>query len=465
MTPDVLLVWRGLSERRAAPGQRVIVMSDADMRNPSSVFRDLEFVLEPGQTVGLDVPHGFRDTEPEALKVLVDGIHLARGNVQSRHNTAKLRSRLVVENVIQNISRLHKLKLLVTDVKACSTAFIVGAGPSLEAHDLDLLRRMQGKGAVLATNSSLRYLRSAGVEAVDAVCIESVDASDQLECQRSVLSDLSAHPNNVRDCVFVQQAPAWGWVSRTLNVKPIAYTGNVSAAAVSLAIAWGAKEIVLLGHDLAYTDLRSYAGDDRPVSMTEDRKALVLADRPESDSRYRRSGLPEPGRKHRLEWVSEWGLAGDKVPSTPTLSSFRRWLEQTAASVKGVRFVNATMGGAHVRGWEHITLTEALRTCSGRAGIGIPFRHPSRMLRNRLLEEVANSATAVRQACDVVKSAEDKARVRNACHAAPLVECFAVPALDEAMASGAGMRERSLAIYEALGDAAIEVGVMARACL
>lgn len=469
VTPDII-VTLGRSSVQFPPGVRVIELSEDEARNTDALIRKLEIWVEPGKVVSLDVPAGMKDRNPETLTRLLGAIGRAKAHVQGGHNVSVLRGELVVRNVIANIAHLHRCGLANTNLKTLKghTAFIVGAGPSLEKNALEL-QRMTPYGTVFSVNSNTNYLYHQWLQDDVCVCVESVDAGDQVyarPCERVMVTDVSAHPDNVLDRVFVAAQPAWWWVARELDIATVPYTGNVTAAAFSLAVTLGASRIVLVGQDLAYTDGYMYAGDDRIVTFDTERMRIYLPERPESDSRYRKVGLPAPGREERLEWVPGWGGGDRMAATTPALSMFRQWLERAAKSLagKGIELVNATEGGAHIRGFRDAPLRDVLGL-RRKASDPIRYRSVSEDQVSSLLASIAADATLAAGLADKAASASRlsvqlgfQRLVRQHLRNAPFVECYAIRRLHEAMSADVTTRkERHNLIYSAIRDSAAAV--------
>ena len=470
MTPDVI-VSLGPSVC-TEPNQRVVALSESQQLDPEPFFADLPHELDPGDSVALECPAGMRESDPERLQYWLHGLSRAMAVASASKSVAVLRSELVVRNVIANLGRLHLLSLLDIERRplAGQTVFILAAGPSLELQG-EWLHVLSQYGFVMAVNSSVNYLESLGTFMHASVCVESVDAEDQFGYADPAyeLADLSANVHNVADMVFVAAQPAWSWIARALGVRPVPYTGNVSAAAFSLAVGMGASEIVLLGHDFAYTGRRVHAGDRRVVVADYCRGRVVLPVRKESDARYQKAGLPVPGREHRLELVPAIGPG--TVVTTPTLTSFRQWLERSArllrASGSSVRLVNATAAGARIAGFEPRSLESLLgRRMPNPRSIGLDRANvtPNIERVQRLLQDVGADAARTRVLASAVLKARDthvpqlQRWCRQTLRASPLVECYAVPALDRAMSAPPdGMRKRRERIYTAIRDAATAV--------
>lgn len=62
-------------------------------------------------------------------------------------------------------------------------------------------------------------------------------------------------------------------------------------------------------------------------------------------------------------------LDGNPVPTARNLDIYRQFIERVIAGTDGVRFVDATEGGARVAGTEIMRLSDYIREIQGRAAV------------------------------------------------------------------------------------------------
>lgn len=111
--------------------------------------------------------------------------------------------------------------------------------------------------------------------------------------------------------------------------------GSVSTIAMDIAIRLGAKRVVCLGLDLAYTGNKMHATATGRYDMIE--------------------------TEHFVK-VKDWN--GNQINTSTALDMYRKWFEKRAEQAKQetpeVELINATEGGAYIKGLKHMTLREAL---------------------------------------------------------------------------------------------------------
>jgi hypothetical protein len=151
--------------------------------------------------------------------------------------------------------------------------------------------------------------------------------------------------------------------------------GSVSTALFSLAQRLGCSPIVLVGQDMAFTAGRTYAAgtgyetSSATVDHASGRVRLAWNDE------IKRLHGTQHGARHESEPLMEvpaWGGNGS-VFSGPSFMAINTWLEGVAVLLSeansGVRLINATEGGASVKGFQDLTLRSVLdqlpeRDCS-----------------------------------------------------------------------------------------------------
>jgi hypothetical protein len=287
-------------------------------------------------------------------------------------NTMELRTSIWAEHLTTNLSLIpgRVPARALSGWLAGRPAILCAAGPSLDLN-VGELRRVAGRAAIVALNTSLAALERAGVRADLVVALEAVDVTSQLaglelnaSCPRAL--DVTAHP------ALFESAPAEVIPFASLTFEALTAAaglgsglpigGSAANAALALLRLTGADPIILCGQDLAYVGDRVYAsgtcfgemrarlaGDTIELSNLEAKERLA-APRPDVDTTVRRKGaiLAEAyGGKGRV-WTSL------------DLDYFRHHFESFAAVNRGATLINATEGGARIHGFREQPLTEVV---------------------------------------------------------------------------------------------------------
>jgi hypothetical protein len=240
-----------------------------------------------------------------------------------------------------HLARLPELReraLLVSGTHALSALVRAGAPPHLVvgADPGDLVRHWQGLD-----------LGTVGALVVAATCRPATLAAPVR-----------------RRFVFGGNGSIDAWLFEPLGEEAVLEGGgSVACSMLALALHLGCDPLVLVGQDLSFTD-RFYAaenldGDARVEPCAPGAPEFRLIKPAGSQG----IGLPLPDG--RLQFVPAQktlevpGWSGGRVRTTPQLKAFLDWFENVAPALAGsTRLVNATEGGAHIRGFEHVSLAE-----------------------------------------------------------------------------------------------------------
>jgi hypothetical protein len=168
-----------------------------------------------------------------------------------------------------NLARSEKLGVVLAPARRY---LITAAGPSLEGQ-LPQVGRMQAEGAtLLATDTSLPLLLSAGlvpdvVLSIDCQVVSYHHFFKGLPGKTVLILDLASPPILTRQTdrilFFSSSHPFSLYLNRFYRPFPILDLsgGNVTHAALSLAREAGAREVFLFGADFSYPSGRPYARD------------------------------------------------------------------------------------------------------------------------------------------------------------------------------------------------------------
>ena len=258
-------------------------------------------------------------------------------------------------------------------------AIIVAAGPSLD-RNIEELKNAKGRALIFAVDTALRALDAAGI--LPDACI-SVDTNPANARDVDGLSDEMLGVTLIADQIasaeivdaFTGQKIFLRSINYvfdvegnpTLSIQPIdefiaelagctslsswQSGGSVSTNALNLAYLMGISDVILVGHDLAFTGGRTHV---RGVGY-EDDQAL-------SSARFQ---TPEFKRWEQIALadvvVDSW--EGNKVETNSLMREFLRWYDQTMefGFGKDMKIIDATEGGALKRGMTKMTLVDAIK--------------------------------------------------------------------------------------------------------
>ncbi|OPJ60883.1 motility associated factor glycosyltransferase family protein [Clostridium oryzae] len=232
-----------------------------------------------------------------------------------------------------------------------TTAVVVSSGPSLKKN-INVLKKYQNKAIIICAARSLKELLDNGVRP-DFVC--AVDPGGIMEqlmgpvmeenipmaCFEQLNSHLVERYKGKKIFFLNHLISSFSYI---FNVKfdSLPVGGSVAHLCSSLAGYMGAKNIVFVGQDLAYTDNKYH-----------------------SDSSSNEKLIGQVASINRAEAFYVEGNVEEKVLTSRSLSIFRKWFEMFIRTNSNIRFINCTEGGAKIQGTEIMSLEEFFNSNSG----------------------------------------------------------------------------------------------------
>jgi len=286
---------------------------------------------------------------PEKLADQQQGVF--EGLVQSIlvRNTSLYFARSWTENLLRNLEATWRAQ----GINALTAAFprvpaiIVSAGPSLDKN-MHLLAEIRDKAVTLAAGTAFKPLLKAGLKPDMVVSIDGGEAnarnfSDVEENETALVFDAVTH-RDIPQHFLGPRFAGCGYPHFSLFLDTVLgldkgyfpVTGySVAMTCLGLALSMGCDPIVFIGQDLSFAGGRSHV----------------------SGSIYE-----ETDQEKRVEKLYEVdGNYGEKVLTNMVFMSMLRNLEGTIAVVEGGRtFINATEGGARIRGTQVLSLRQAI---------------------------------------------------------------------------------------------------------
>lgn len=212
--------------------------------------------------------------------------------------------------------------------------YIVAAGPSLDKN-VRLLKTAYRKGIILATGAVYKKLINLGIKPdyiIESDPKKTVYAHVEkyefsiipMILLSTVYEKVSARYRGQKYLVCQKDyQPAEDYAAEK-GCSLYETGGSASTLALDVALRLGAKKIIFLGLDLAYTGNLSYA----------------------EDTAYQ--DIPVPGKLLEVP-----GMYGDKVKTSPEFLKQIQWMEERIKRAGEVQIINATEGGAMITGMKN----------------------------------------------------------------------------------------------------------------
>jgi hypothetical protein len=216
---------------------------------------------------------------------------------------------------------------------------VVSAGPSLDGA-LDTLKEIQEGVYVFSTGRALRALINKNIR-VDLFCI--IDSNylatyPQIQDLEELSIPFIFSNSASHKTVEAYKGPkymAYGNTKylekRNLGIQQLESNGSVATATLDLAIKLGGNLIILLGQDLAYTNMKTHASGARGHKITEMKNMKKVKNQ-----------------------------SGEYISTVPNLLNIKHGLEKKIAKHPNINFINCSTGGAYISGCQHYSLDEIL---------------------------------------------------------------------------------------------------------
>ena len=227
--------------------------------------------------------------------------------------------------------------------------YLVAAGPSLDKN-IELLREKPANAAVIVVGTAFRKLVTLGIRPDFVIFL---DASSRIYSQLSGLEQETI-PMLVASTALRSLAQNYAGETYLICQEGFAEAeqyalqrgyhtymtgGSVATIAFDAALSLGAKRVIAIGLDLAYTGNKIHAMNAGRRELSDDMAGFMEIKA--SD--------------------------GGTVYTNPAMEMYREWFERRIAKARKEQgeqlpeFINATEGGAYIEGMEYCTLAEAIQ--------------------------------------------------------------------------------------------------------
>lgn len=247
----------------------------------------------------------------------------------------------MVSNFISNIERCNHYVDELFPVFKGKDVYIIAAGPSLDKN-IQLLKNKPANSIILAVGTIHRKLVNLGIKPdytiiADAlkIIMEQIENLEDNSFPILILSTAYreiAMKNKGEKYLICQYdfKDAQDYANKN-NLNLYKSGGSVTTTALDVSIRLGASRIIFLGADMANTNNLTHATD------TARRETMGV------------DGL-----------IPVKSIDGGIVYSTRILSMYREWIEKRIEETTNVEFIDATEGGAYIKGTRICTLQEII---------------------------------------------------------------------------------------------------------
>lgn len=337
-------------------------------------------------------------------------------------NTILYFGKIWQENILKNLRYLLESSWISNfkDSFVSLPAVIVSAGPSLNKN-VHLLKQINDKAIILTGGRTLKILIEHGVKPDFVVTVdgserhyklfENVNYSDipLLYSPRSHYRILEQHKGKFKIMLNNDYFTYRLFMKYGIDTRFVGGGGSVSCFAFDIATKiFNCSPVIFVGQDLAYTNGLIHA-----VGAHDELNEIKMQDNP------------------NLLYVD--GIMGDKVITDYSLYEFLRWFEKRIMYDNSNRlYINATEGGANIKGTVPMKLSEVIDSYFAQADsiedkkkeeLEKRFKVVDNHIRVEIIKELDNISKDLSEILDKVsKALELNKRLLNGCDKSTLEE-------------------------------------------
>lgn len=298
----------------------------------------------------------------DEYEIFTNEINGVKKTKKMGNNTLNTFSHLFFNNFIENIFTLDEFYTVnyLKDIYKDKPAIIVSAGPSL-TKNIHLLKEVQDKFIIICGPRTLGILVQNDIKP-DFLC--EVDpqeeiynfAKDYIDLKIPLVFMDSASNKLVKEQKGLKIIAANQGMEKHLEemlgikVDSLIQGGSVAHFCMGLAVYMGCSTVIFIGQDLAYTNEKFQAEGTYAGEIDE--------------LKYRYENNKEEWNKDKNYNLYVKDIYGDKVRTSSVLNSYREEFEDLIDNLSGIKFINSTEGGAHIRGTEVMDLKDSIKLCS-----------------------------------------------------------------------------------------------------
>lgn len=330
----------------------------------------------------------YRDMNPKKFNEMVEELQRMVGSYSLDLKYTQQKFYPIVRTIIQNIPNLIKEPPLssIKDFYKDQTAVVVSAGPTLD-RNIETIKKYRDNIVLIVVGTAMQTIAKHGITPDFLCIIETYDSSKQLEGLDLSQVNFVTEPYsniNLRKFKFKQiyshisdNMPVNSFWSRIINEKTDEYLskGTVSYTALNIARILGCSKIVMVGQDLAYIEGQCYSKDSAYKDLEcrfnkENNKWEItakdfdnfvesLSNYPDKETRIKAANIRLKNLNNSLYYVKS--IKGEQIPTESVYAAFIKPLSEFAQRFNDREFINTSLVGAQIDGYENMPLEEALK--------------------------------------------------------------------------------------------------------
>lgn len=258
---------------------------------------------------------------------------------QMKQNTIDSTKDMLEKNFIENIKNFNDNVDTLFDKYTNKPLYLVAAGPSLDKN-IQELAKVKNNGIILSVGRAVRSLLSAGITP-DYIII--TDPSDFLydmqlkgldidvpiivlsTCDKNVMLNYKG----IKFIALQEGYPLAEEYAENNNHKLVKTGGSVATTGLDVAIRMGCNPIIFVGQDLAFTENKTHSKDTFSQNIIESNSLRDVED-----------------------------VYGKTIQTSKNLYIYLRWIQNRIVEEKDIEFIDATEGGARIKGTKIMRLRD-----------------------------------------------------------------------------------------------------------
>lgn len=329
-----------------------------------------------------------REFDSEQFKTLVRKLQETVGSFSLDLKFTQQKFYASLKMLLMNLPNLFKELPLARFKNAYDgkTAVIVSAGPTLD-RNIETLKKYRDKYILFTVGTAVKTLYANGIKPDFLCIIETYNSSRQLE--ELDLSDVNfitepySNPQlrkfkfkNIFSHISSNNPINQFWSNLCEeNTQEYLSKGTVSYTALNSARILGCNKIILVGQDLAYIEGQCYSKDSvykdlyceynqetnkwEIVAKDFEKFSLGLAPAATPEIREQTANKRLKNLNASLYYVK--GIKGDMLPTESVYATFINPLQEYTKLYKDIKYINTSLIGAQIDGFENMPLEEALK--------------------------------------------------------------------------------------------------------
>lgn len=379
-----------------------------------------------------------RDIHKEVFGELVNKLKEIIGSFSLDLKFTQERFYPSLKMLIKNIPCLLKEKPLdcLKNIYEGKTAVIVSAGPTLD-RNIETLKKYRDKYVLFTVGTAVKTLYTNGIRPDFLCIIETYNSSRQVEgldlTDVNFITEPYSNPvlrkfnyKNIFSHISENNPINSFWTEISgVNNKEYLSKGTVSYTALNSARILGCSKIILVGQDLAYIQGQCYSKDsvykDLSCEFNKEKQKweITAKDFEKFSLAISASANPEvreKAAKRRLENLNNSlyyvkGINGDMIPTESVYATFIKPLQQFTEQYGGCKYINTSLVGAQIDGFENMSLEEALQDSENVGNIQLTSRFEYD--KETILNTLKNNLNELRDVLKILEEGKQLAKNLN----------------------------------------------------